>query len=170
LEIETMDDKKLELFRGKIRIIERELQRQLKDDTTCCGVSLAQCHVLMELGLAGTASISHLAEILKLDKSTLSRTIDGMVRIGLVDRSIDERDRRYMVVKLTEQGNKLYTQINASCNNFYQQLFRHIPAAKHNSVISSIGFFADAFAKTCEEKGPECSIDFGCIPEKEKIK
>ena len=89
-----MDIQTVQNFRRSLRSIEREVEQQIKTDTVCCGVSLAQCHALMELGLGGAMTIADLAEIIKLDKSTLSRTIDSMVQTGLVDRTIDPKDRR----------------------------------------------------------------------------
>ena len=157
-----MNSEQLNLFRRKVRIIEREFISQLKDDTTCCGVTLAQCHVLMELGLAGEMSISQLAETLRLDKSTLSRTVDGMVKPGFLTRDIDSRDRRYMVVKLTEKGKKLYNQINSACNEFYQQVFEHISVDRHDAVIENIGVFADAFSRTTAETDTGIAPDPHC--------
>ena len=161
----TMQTDQFTLFRQKIRRIERELQSHLKEDDTCCGVSMAQCHVIMELGLVDETSISNLADILKLDKSTLSRTVDGLVKTGLVDRTIDEKDRRFMVVKLTEQGTKFYLQIDSSCNDLYQRVFAQIPQNRRDQVIEGVALLADAFSRirsqmrTCETNTCQCNVN-----------
>ncbi|HEY3416310.1 MAG TPA: hypothetical protein VGM23_05440, partial [Armatimonadota bacterium] len=54
------------LFRRQLRALERELVRQLEADTSCCGVTLAQCHALLELATA-ELSLSGLAAALDLD-------------------------------------------------------------------------------------------------------
>ena len=140
-----MTFEKVELFRQKLRIIEREIEDQLKNGTVCCGVSLSQCHTLMELGIFESTTISNLASMLKLDKSTLSRTIEGMVQIGLVNREIDPSDRRYMRIGLTDQGRKTFKSINGFCNDFYTRIFEYIPKNKQDQVIESVTLLTEAF-------------------------
>jgi DNA-binding MarR family transcriptional regulator len=147
-----MDIQTVQNFRRSLRSIEREVEQQIKTDTVCCGVSLAQCHALMELGLGGAMTIADLAEIIKLDKSTLSRTIDSMVQTGLVDRTIDPKDRRYMQIKLTAQGKKVFAEINTGCNQLYLKVFDCIPTAKQRQVIDSLGIFARALEKVHKDE------------------
>ncbi len=47
------------------------------------GISLAQCHTLLEIEKSHEISISELANTLSLDKSTVSRTVDGLVNINM---------------------------------------------------------------------------------------
>jgi DNA-binding MarR family transcriptional regulator len=147
-----MDIQTIQNFRRSLRSIEREVEQQIKTDTVCCGVSLAQCHALMELGLGGAMTIVELAEVIKLDKSTLSRTIDSLVQLDLVDRTIDPADRRYMRIKLTDQGHKVFADINNGCNQLYLKVFDFIPNAKHKQVIESLGLFARALEKVQKDE------------------
>src|SRR5512133_88549 len=98
-----MDVGTIRNFREKLRQLEREIGWQLKSDTECCGVTLAQCHILLEIGKSGEMSIVDLASTLGLDTSTLSRHVNGMVNIGLVDRVLNARDRRFVSISLTVQ-------------------------------------------------------------------
>ena len=86
-----MNHKELIKIRSKLRVIENEISKQIKEDTICCGITLSQCHILLELNKLKEASIIDLTKILELDKSTLSRTIDGMVNIGLLNRTINKK-------------------------------------------------------------------------------
>ena len=90
-------------FRRQLRVLEREVIRELEAQTDCCGVTLAQCHVLLELA-DSILSLSGLSELLSLDRSTLSRTVDGLVKAGLVERSDDPSDRRTLRLVLTPAG------------------------------------------------------------------
>lgn len=159
-----MDVQKIEAFRSKLRLIERELGQQLKEDTTCCGVSMAQCHAIMELGCVESMSIRDLATLLKLDKSTLSRTIDGLVKIGLVDRTVNPDDRRYMQICLTDQGRKVFKMINDGSNVLYANVFDKIPEEKHEQVLEGLGLFAEAFQQVKASEALSCY----CIPGNEK--
>lgn len=139
-----MESHRIESFRRDVRRIEREIDRQLKNSRICCGVSLAQCHMLMELGLHAPMTISGLAEIMKLDKSTLSRTIESMVRAGLVERTISPQDRRCMDVALTGEGKRIFHSINGSCNGIYAGILKRIPEHKHGVVFEGMTLLADA--------------------------
>jgi DNA-binding MarR family transcriptional regulator len=125
-------------FRGLLRILERELDFELKGETICCGVTLSQCHILLELCDKEETSIKELSESFGLDKSTLSRTIDGMVIEGLVERKTNSNDRRYYDLSLSEKGKAKSDYINSMCNIYYEQLFKNIPEEKHQMIIESL--------------------------------
>jgi DNA-binding MarR family transcriptional regulator len=105
-------------FREKLRQLEREIGWQLKSDTECCGITLAQCHIILEIGNNGETSVVDLANALGLDTSTLSRHINGMVNVGLVDRVLNPKDRRYVSITLTDQGRKVYRSADAGSRSF----------------------------------------------------
>ena len=151
-----MDIDELKDFRSKLRIIENEVSKQIKEDTICCGVTLSQCHILVELNILKEASIIDLARILELDKSTLSRTIDGMVNIGLVSRKINKDDRRYMKVSLTVSGEKAAKNIDGLCNEYYENLFNLIPEEKHKMIIESIEYLGNAMKTLRENDDIKC--------------
>jgi DNA-binding MarR family transcriptional regulator len=147
-----MDTQILSNFRKKLRRLESEIGEQLKYQTECCGVSLAQCHALLEIGEYDQISITDIADSLYLDKSTLSRTVENLVKLGLVNRVIDPEDRRYMKVNLTEQGKKVYDDINDQCNNYYSEMFKFIPQEKHDLVLESFSLLVDAMYKIKESE------------------
>lgn len=66
--------------------------------------------------LAGHESLpmSRLVHELGLDKSTVTRQVDAVVRLGLVERSPDPHDARARVVRLTDTGRSRYDEVVAS--------------------------------------------------------
>ena len=131
-------------FRRDLRTLEREVVFSLSADAGCCGVTFAQCHLLMEVEQRTTTSITELASALQLDKSTLSRTVDAMVRAGLLNRESDPASRRQQVISLAESGRQKADSINAACDASYFRLFDFIPEAKREAVIASVGLLAEA--------------------------
>ncbi len=98
-----MDQKYIQQFREIIRIFEREIF--LQNTASCCnGVSLSQCHTLLEIEKNNKISVSELAQNMQLDKSTVSRTVDGLVKMDMVDRVIPDENRRKAILNLTEEG------------------------------------------------------------------
>ena len=145
---------KIEHLRRHIRALEREIFEQLKE-TSCCGVSLAQCHAVLEIGDSGNPSVSDLADKLKLDKSTLSRTIEGLVRLDLVSREINREDRRYLLITLTPQGEQVYRSINQFCNRYYQTVFDCIPEEKQLQIIESLKILTESMQCTRKQNARE---------------
>ena len=137
-----MDNKKVRHFRKILRSFERLTNLQLK--SCCSGVSLAQCHVLLKIEELGQATTVQLAQRLGLDKSTLSRTIDGLVDIRLVDRLPNPSDRRFTPLSVTEQGKAVCNAINRTADDYYGRVFKNIPQEKHEAVIKNLSLLVQA--------------------------
>jgi DNA-binding MarR family transcriptional regulator len=129
-------------FRRQLRVLEREVARQLETDTDCCGVTLAQCHALLELA-PSELSLSGLAAALDLDTSTLSRTVDGLVRAGLVVRAEDASDRRSLRLTLTEAGRAKVAFIDDICNRYYDDLLAGLSERDRRCVTRAVGLLAE---------------------------
>ena len=79
-----MDLDKIEFLKDKLRQLEYSLGWEFGLQTECCGVTLSQRLVLIEIGKREKVTLIELSKSLGLDSSTLSRTINGMVNIGSV--------------------------------------------------------------------------------------
>lgn len=118
-----MDQKYIRQFREIIRIFEREIF--LQNTASCCdGVSLAQCHTLLEIEQNNKISVSELAQNMQLDKSTVSRTVDGLVKKEMVDRSIPEENRRKALLNLTKEGKEVCQSINYSNDSYIHRILQ----------------------------------------------
>ncbi len=148
--------KGLRHFRSGIRTLERELGLHLKDQTTCCGVTMAQCHALLELDSSGTLTVSGLAKTLGLDKSTLSRTLDSLAAAALVERTPDPDDRRALNVALTEKGQAVARRINDECDAYYRKLFQRFSTAQREKVLEAVEILAEAMRASARRLAPCC--------------
>ncbi len=161
-----MDVEAVRALRGFLRVIEREVESQLKAQTVCCGVTAAQCHALLELAGAEEMSLVELSERLGLDTSTLSRTVDGLVKLGHVNRITDPDNRRYVRLGLTGKGKRKVDFIDRSCDRFYLELLDGIPEEKRKALAESVQLLAEIFVKAKEEErraagAPGCRIKTG---------
>ncbi len=139
-----MDMSEVRFFRKTLRRFERVLSDQVKGCSSCIGVTLAQCHAVLEIEEHGETTIRELSKSLGLDKSTLSRTIDGLVKGGLVERIPNPEDRRFTLLNLTEQGKATCNEINNANDAYYRDVFQWIPVEKHTAVTESLGFLVQA--------------------------
>ena len=132
-----MLDKRIRSFRKSLRLFERLTAQQLREDSCCQGVTLAQCHTILEIENLGQATTVELSKRLGLDKSTLSRTIDGLVNIGLLERVAHPTDRRFNLLSLTIKGQEVADRINQSNDDFYRRVFKRIESERHDEVIDN---------------------------------
>ncbi len=142
-----MNEQEIRLIREKMLQLQRNLGGQLKSDAKCCGITVAQCHALMEVGAKGEMSLIELAGSLGLDNSTLSRTIDGMVQAGLVKRYANSQDRRYVAISLSRKGLALYDNIDRTFNEYFAGIFELIPEDKREQILESFTLLTEAVSK-----------------------
>jgi len=148
-----MDIQKIRLLREKLRLLERESNDRFRSDNGCCGLTLGQCHTLLEIGNKDQISLVELASNLGLDTSTLSRTINGLVFLGLVNRLTNERDRRYIAISLSDQGRKVFDEIEKTFNDYFSGVLEFIPVEKRDAIIESISLFTDALREYNDSAG-----------------
>jgi len=105
---------------------------------------MSQCHALVEIGRAKSISLIRLSELLNLDNSTMSRTVNNLVNKGLSERELDPNDRRYVTIKLTESGIKAFNEIEDDMNRYYENVFGKIPSEKREQVLESMDILLKA--------------------------
>jgi DNA-binding MarR family transcriptional regulator len=136
-----MSDIDIRVFRKELRKFENFLGNKLL--YCCCGISIAQCHALFAIEENMHSTIGQLADQLNLDKSTMSRTVESLVQLGFVIREPGSIDRRIANVSLTDQGVEKAKQIHNVNDQYFLQVFDHIPKEEHSKVVRSISMFVD---------------------------
>ena len=138
------DSKKL---RETVRILERKLGVLGDVHMSCCGVTMTQCHALVEIGRAGNISLNELADLLNLENSTMSRTVNNLVNSDIAKRDIDPLDRRYVTIALTENGTEIFKGIEERMDAYFEEVLHTIPDEKKEQVIESLTILLEALGK-----------------------
>lgn len=138
---------KIKNLRESVRQMERKLGILEESEVSCHGISLAQCHALVEIGRAKSISLIELSELLNLDSSTMSRTVNNLVNNGMAGRELDSNDRRYVTIKLTENGLKKFMRIEDNMDLYFTNIFESIPCEKQEQVLESLQILVAAIAK-----------------------
>jgi DNA-binding MarR family transcriptional regulator len=131
-------------LRELIRILVRNLGILEKNDASCCSVTVGQCHAIVEIGRIGSISLTELSDLVGVDKSTMSRTINNLVDDNLVIRDTDDDNRRYVNIQLTDAGRAIFYNIEKTMNTYYQGIFDAIPEDKRDQVLESLKILKDA--------------------------
>jgi DNA-binding MarR family transcriptional regulator len=136
---------KAQQLREIVRIFERWIGLIDESQMDCCNISLAQCHALVEIGRAGNISLNDLSQILGLDNSTMSRTVNNLVETNQVARIENPNDRRYITIKLTKQGTAHFQAIEKMMNEYFEDILQAIPEEKQNQVLESLQLLTEVF-------------------------
>ncbi|MCO5091830.1 MarR family winged helix-turn-helix transcriptional regulator [Bosea sp. (in: a-proteobacteria)] len=74
------------------------------------GISSGQFSLLMSLNRPGPPSLGSVADLLAMDRTTLTANLKPLERRGLVGTSHDEADRRVRLLSLTPAGRAVLAQ------------------------------------------------------------
>jgi DNA-binding MarR family transcriptional regulator len=77
------------------------------------GVSMAQVHIMYTVQRNGEMTMSQLADVLNVSDSNATGLVDRMEERGFVVRDRVPEDRRVVMVKTTEAGRRLLSEVDA---------------------------------------------------------
>jgi len=115
----------IEAFRIDLRLFERAIDG-MNNSACSIGINIPQCHTIMEIGLAEPLSVNTLAEKMSVDKSTVSRQVEKLVKSELVLRTASPEDRRKVNISLSPKGKEIYQTMNTSLNEQFKNAFQKI--------------------------------------------
>lgn len=132
-----------------LRRASRQVVRELglvDQDAACAGVTLAQGHALVELA-SGARTAGELAEALNLDKSTVSRTVAGLLRRGWIRAGGGGADRRKKPLALTARGRRRLRAIHAHASAQVQDALGTLAEEERQAVLRGMEIYAAALAR-----------------------
>lgn len=105
------------------------------------GLDIAPIHAFIMMAVADakgsgkSLSLSDIAKVMDLDKSTVTRHMDVLEKKNLILRT---RGGRQVTVSLTKEGARLIPKIEAAWSKLYQQYANYWGESKANSVNDHI--------------------------------
>ena len=98
----------------------RESSLGLARDIGCSKGTLAIVRILER---RGTLQVGDIAHALRVDISVASRQVSQLVDDGLVERAVDDGDRRVRTVRLSAAGRSLADEIGATLDRRAHEVF-----------------------------------------------
>lgn len=119
----------------------------------CCSVnaidiSTVHSHILYEIDKQHEPTMQQIAETLAIDVTTFSRQIQTLIKMDLVTKSPSLNDKRYYVLALTTQGKFVASTIEASMNEYLDEIFSHMNEFEQETVLRSIKLLNNAMSKS----------------------
>ncbi|MEM1174791.1 MAG: helix-turn-helix domain-containing GNAT family N-acetyltransferase [Pseudomonadota bacterium] len=116
----------------------------LDTDNCFAGHSFSECHVLTEVESLGQATVTALSERLVLEKSTVSRLVQGLVRRGELVMSSDPADGRRKLLRLSGKGRKTLDAIHRHSNAQVEEALAFLSDSEREQVVTGLGRYARA--------------------------
>lgn len=133
-----------------IEALSREMFRLSKEhhlqDMAELKLSNAQGMCLLVVGAMGPLTMGQIADYMALSSAAATSLVDRLVQSHWVIRQPDEKDRRIVNVRLTDEGAAICGQVKARrCGRLHQALSRLTPA-EQATVVDGLQLFVKAMS------------------------
>jgi DNA-binding MarR family transcriptional regulator len=144
----------LETTGALLRDVARLHVRAQREQVTCCGTTLAQCHILTELGRAGPLPLTALGRRLGLHKSWISRGVSSLAADGLLERGGVNGDGRVVVLSLTREGKRRVEALNKTLNRHAAEVLGRIEPRARAQVHRALALVRAALSEELHATTP----------------
>ncbi len=100
-------------------------------------LSWPEGRIMIEIGLNHLTAPMQVASRLGLDRSYTSRTINRLVKRGLIEKLPSPTDSRSVQLRLTPEGRRVFAQINTRSDDQLVDLIRDLSTAEQEELYAS---------------------------------
>ena len=107
------DDETLRALEHEMSVLVRRIRRVIAERARMLHPELSPVaySMLMALNDSGPRRASDLVEIFSIDKGAVSRQVQVLLELGLIERNQDPEDRRAMILAISEEGHRRLANI-----------------------------------------------------------
>ncbi|MET3612845.1 DNA-binding MarR family transcriptional regulator [Rhizobium aquaticum] len=122
-----------------LRKVSRRLTAVYDEAFAPLGVTVSQFSQLRNIKHKQPVSLTELADILELDRSTVGRNTKVLHRMGLVAMTPSPDDQRETMLTLTGEARALLKQAMPIWNDVQQRIEAKLEAAEFDRLIGALG-------------------------------
>ncbi|WP_142847741.1 MarR family winged helix-turn-helix transcriptional regulator [Telmatospirillum sp. J64-1] len=130
-------------------LVSRSVARAYRDRF---GLSVPEWRVMASLGQGKAIYANDLVETSNIDKVQASRALTRLQSAGLIDRRVDETDRRRALISLTDKGWDVYRQIVPRALGYEAKLLEQLTEEEQACMDRVIGKMT-AYLRGLEKDG-----------------
>jgi DNA-binding MarR family transcriptional regulator len=123
------------------------LLRQVRVQDAASGIAPARLSALSVLVFGGAMSLNELARAEQVRPPTMSRIVDALEAEGLVLRTVNEQDRRAVVIEATEKGAGILWQGRKRRVKFLAKHLSRLSEAERKQIEAAVQAIQKAMAK-----------------------
>ncbi len=101
-------------------------------------LTLRDWRVLNVLAHYAPLSANEVAEKILNDKTQVSRAVDKLVKRGFVTRAVDTENRRKSVLRITDEGRKVFEEINPIARQREAELVSVLSAEEYREFLAML--------------------------------
>jgi DNA-binding MarR family transcriptional regulator len=138
-----------------VRAASRQMVRELgfMDETVAAtGYPPSAVHTILEIGFHGPMTSAQLAEILCLEKSSVSRMVRKLIESGELKENSDVDDARIKPLMLTPKGRRTLAAIHAFSNQQVSDALTRLTDAERRTVREGLMLYARALRQDRDER------------------
>ncbi|MBI5656611.1 MAG: MarR family transcriptional regulator [Geobacter sp.] len=106
-----------------------------------------QYKMLLTIYDKGSCPLNLLAKELQIAMSSASEMVDRLVNLGFVFRTVDEENRRQVIIYTTEQGEELIRELRRGIVENYRKLLERLPERDRERLVQSFEALAEILGK-----------------------
>ncbi|AKH85042.1 MarR family transcriptional regulator [Streptomyces sp. CNQ-509] len=105
--------------------------------------------------LAAERTQGQLAELSRMDKTTMVVTVDGLEKAGYAERRPSSTDRRARIIHVTEAGAEVAARGQEVVDRVHQEVLDALPAAQRDVFVAALeGLMAGPLAEPVPSEQP----------------
>lgn len=139
--------------------------RHVRDSVTGQTLSDHQASILDHLDEVEPTSLMDLARHLGVTPSTMSLTVDRLVRGGYVSRSRGNRDGRVVALRLTEAGVRIRREKSVLDPALVRSMLARLTPSELDRALAGLEILARASAEQMESRSPRSLVKRRPLPE-----
>jgi MarR family transcriptional regulator, organic hydroperoxide resistance regulator len=121
------------------------------------GVSMAQVHIMYTIQRNGEMTMSQLADMLNVSDSNATGLVDRLEERGLIVRDRVPEDRRVVVVKATDAGQELLSEVDALSDDILRRVLGRLDPSQLLGVsqaVADLRVAVDAVVESEQHRHP----------------
>lgn len=122
---------------GNLRRLSRAVSKAYDEALRPSGLRGTQFNLMTAIILMGPVTISKLAEVLAMDRTTLTRNLGPLQKQKLIDISPGD-DLRIRIVAMTEEGNQMYQQAISLWSSVQDEIENKLGKQLVKSLLSDL--------------------------------
>lgn len=121
-----------------LRRINRVLNKDLKKEMMKLDLSLSHFYILTTLYKEEKMSSGDVAESLGVANATITSLVDKFVKLSYVKRRRDKKDRRVVLVELTEKGKEVAEKLLSLRRKRLAEILKRLPEESVKEIYEAI--------------------------------
>ena len=116
----------------------RHLEREWVKAFKPFGLTPSQAFMLRVILEKPQSYQNELAKEMNITKPTVSRGLDGLAKLGLIERRVSEQDAREIQVNPTTKAKELKNDLNAASGEVTKKLKRLLGSSEFDDVVGKL--------------------------------